>query len=172
MATYLVHNTTSGLDLGYFEGAGPADAIRAMLDDAGDDGAPGADLVAIPEAAARLAAYQQLAGGEHDAANWQARYEEFDAIRGIVRSHGEWAHGGNLDEVAVEWQEGFTPREVEHWLDAGVCWPDAAIYAWGQNVSPNDYLAAAKSDDDYNDGSEQYVERAVDRISAAREVTT
>ena len=32
---YRITNTTSGLDLGAYEGATGADAIRAMLDDAG-----------------------------------------------------------------------------------------------------------------------------------------
>lgn len=44
---YLIYNERSGVELGTYEGDSPEDAIQAMLDDAGCDDEPSADLRAI-----------------------------------------------------------------------------------------------------------------------------
>jgi len=45
---YTVINTRSGVTLGVYPGTTPDEAIRAMLDDAGERGEPSADLIAEP----------------------------------------------------------------------------------------------------------------------------
>lgn len=47
-------------------------------------------------------------------------------ILDVLTRYGDWAHGGRVEEVAAEWDEAFRSWEVEHWLELGCCWPEAA----------------------------------------------
>lgn len=48
MTIYRIYNADSGADLGTYEGSTEADAIRAMLSDAGHEGEPDEALRAVP----------------------------------------------------------------------------------------------------------------------------
>jgi len=56
---------------------------------------------------------------------------KIEEIKEVLESYGFWAHVGDLEHVAREWEaEGFTADEADAWLEAEVCWAsDAREYA-------------------------------------------
>lgn len=61
-------------------------------------------------------------------------------IKDVVEGVGFWGHGGEIEKVAAEWaDEGFTPAEVEAWLDADVCWPEDAREYTDKGWTPDNW---------------------------------
>jgi hypothetical protein len=81
----------------------------------------------------------------------------------VLAAEGDWAHGGRVEEVAAEWECAFSPGEVQKWLAAGCCWPEAAAYAWDKGVLPAEWGEAATRFGYAGESAEQAV-AVVDRM--------
>lgn len=59
------------------------------------------------------------------------------AVAEILRSEGDWAHGGNIHGTAREWVElGFAPSQVRAWLNARCFEPVSAVKLQAAGISP------------------------------------
>jgi hypothetical protein len=68
----------------------------------------------------------------------------------VIDNYGEWAHGGNVAETAVEWECcGFAPEQAAAWLDAR-CWdPGAAQELAAEGVTPEQAAVKVDADESY-----------------------
>lgn len=63
--------------------------------------------------------------------------DKFNQILAVVEQGGEWAHGGNPNQVAAEWYEtGFTASQVEEWLGCGCFDAQSAFQLDNEDITP------------------------------------
>lgn len=62
---------------------------------------------------------------------------KLEQILEIFNSAGEWAHGGDAENVAAEWNESnLSPSRIEEWLEAGCFRAEAAFWMEEYGIEP------------------------------------
>jgi hypothetical protein len=75
--------------------------------------------------------------GETSKGERKMNQDKFNQILEVVEQGGEWAHGGNLNQVAAEWYEtGFTTSQVEEWLGCGCFDAQSAFQLDNEDITP------------------------------------
>ncbi len=76
-------------------------------------------------------------------------------IESILEQHGDFAHGGDVEDTAIDWHEyGFTAIQADEWLNARCFTATAAASLQVQGFTPDE----VKTETDENVGMGQYAD--------------